>query len=164
MKAFSLDRINQKSPYEVKTTEKGYCFETIHGLHYEIRFFEERPIGGCETYQFSFTKAEESQVSQDPYVRFTLFAIIDEFFITNEDVMLYICDTSDRREAARNRLFVRWFRQSAEPNRFTIRTANATIEGQGIYAAIIVENSNSKLKAITADFEETAAILSDKPE
>jgi hypothetical protein len=37
--------------------------------------------------------------------------------------MLYICDTSDSREAARNRLFIRWFKQSAEPNRFTIRSA-----------------------------------------
>ncbi len=163
MKDFSLERINQRSPYEVKASKKGYMFETINGLHYEIRFFEERPIGGCETYQFSFSKAEDTPTSHDPYVRFTLFAIIDEFFITNEDVMLYICDTSDRREAARNRLFIRWFRQSAEPNRFTIRSASATIEGQGFFAAIIVENRNSKLKDITADFEETAAVLSDKP-
>lgn len=53
-------------------------------------------------------------------VRFTLFAIIDEFFHENEDVLLYVCDTSNNREAARNRLFIRWFKQSARPDRFTI--------------------------------------------
>ena len=90
MKNFSLERVNRKSPYEVKPTNKGYMFETAHGLHYEIRFFEERPIGGCETYQFSFSKAEDTPSPQDPYVRFTLFAIIDEFFVSNEDVMLYV--------------------------------------------------------------------------
>ena len=163
MKKFSLARVNRKSPYQVKATEKGFEFATNHGLHYEIRFFEENPIGGCETWQFSFAKAENTAAPEDPYVRFTLFAIIDEFFLANENVMLYVCDTSDRREAARNRLFIRWFKQSAEPHRFTICTANATVEGQGFYAAIIVENRNSKLEAITKDFDATAAALSQKP-
>lgn len=163
MKKFSLTRVNRKSPYQVRATEKGFEFETKNGLHYEIRFFEENPIGGCETWQFSFAKAEDATAPEDPYVRFTLFAIIDEFFLANENVMLYVCDTSDRREAARNRLFIRWFKQSAEPHRFTIRTANAIVEGQGFYAAIIVEKRNSKIKAITEDFDATVNILTNKP-
>ena len=114
MKLFQLTRINAKAPYKVSFDGKQYFFTTQYGLHYEIRFFEEQPIGGCETWQFSFAKAEDSSTPEDPYVRFTLFAVIDEFFTENENVMLYICDTSDRREAARNRLFIRWFKQSAE--------------------------------------------------
>lgn len=163
MKPLNLDRINAKVPYKVETDGKQFFFVTRHGLHYEIRFFEEEPIGGCETWQFSFAKAEESSAAEDPYVRFTLFAVIDEFFVENDNVMLYICDTSDSREAARNRLFIRWFKQSAEPNRFTIRTANAVIEGQGFYAAIIVENRNPLLTDITADFDQTAVTLTNKP-
>lgn len=159
MNAFSLERINSKAPYTVTAAVKGFAFVTSKGLHYEVRFFEDNPIGGCETYQFSFARREEGTAGEDPYVRFTLFAIIDEFFLTNSDVLLYICDTSDRREAARNRLFIRWFKQSAQPHRFTIKAANATVDGQGIYAAIIVENSNPKLQSITDDFDKTAATL-----
>lgn len=107
MKIFHLDRINAKAPYKVSFDDKQLVFETQYGIHYEIRFFEEQPIGGCETWQFSFAKAEDTRTPEDPYVRFTLFAVIDEFFIENENVMLYICDTSDSREAARNRLFIR---------------------------------------------------------
>lgn len=150
-------------PLQGETDGKQFSFVTRHGLHYEIRFFEEQPIGGCETWQFSFAKAEDTPAAEDPYVRFTLFAVIDEFFTENDNVMLYICDTSDSREAARNRLFIRWFKQSAEPGRFTIRTANATIEGQGFYAAIIVENRNPLLTDITADFDQTAVALTNKP-
>lgn len=159
----NLDNINSKSPYKVTLDSKQYVFETRYGLHYEIRFFEEQRIGGCETWQFSFAKAENMSTPEDPYVRFTLFAIIDEFFAENNDVMLYICDTSDSREAARNRLFIRWFKESAQLNRFTIRSASAIIEGQGFYAAIIVENSNPLLTNITADFDRTAVLLTNKP-
>jgi hypothetical protein len=60
MKQFSLDNINAKAPYEVSIDGKQFVFETQYGLHYEIRFFEEQPIGGCETWQFSFTKAEDT--------------------------------------------------------------------------------------------------------
>ena len=131
MKMFQLDRINKIAPYEVKVEGKQYVFDTAQGLRYEVRFFEEQPIGGCETWQFSFAKANSEPAPEDPYVRFTLFAIIDEFFHENEDVLLYICDTSDNREAARNRLFIRWFKQSAQPDRFTIRSAKCYHRGPG---------------------------------
>ena len=163
MKPFVLERVNKIAPYEVSIEGKQFVFNTLYGLHYEVRFFEEQPIGGCETWQFSFAKANSGQTAEDPYVRFTLFAIIDEFFRENEDVLLYICDTSDNREAARNRLFIRWFKQSAQPDRFTIRSASTIIEGQGFYAAIIVENRNPLLTDITADFDKTAYSLTNKP-
>lgn len=76
--------------------------------------------------------------------------------------MLYICDTSDGREAHRNRLFVKWFEEFATPERFTMKTANATVEGQGFYAAIIVENSNPMLEAIVIDFNQTAESLTEE--
>jgi hypothetical protein len=45
-----------------------------------------------------------------------------------------------------------------------METANATVEGQGFYAAIIVENTNPLLKAIVSDFKQTAESLTgEKP-
>ena len=163
MKQLNINRINSISPYEVRIDGLQLTFETVHGLHYEVRFFAEQPIGGCETWQFSFAKANRENAPEDPYVRFTLFAIIDEFFTENDNVLLYICDTTDGRETARNRLFIKWFKQSAQPNRFTIRTASTIVEDQGFYAAIIVENRNPLLTDITADFDRTAVVLTSKP-
>ena len=68
-------------------------------------------------------------------------------------MLLYICDTSDGKEDSRNRLSLQWFEKYAELGRFTICTANAKIEKEVVYAAIIVENRNQKLKEIIADFE-----------
>ena len=45
----------------------------------------------------------------------------------------------------------------------TIRSASTTIEGQGFFAAIIVENCNPLLTDITADFDQTAVSLTNKP-
>lgn len=164
MISLSLNRINAKSPCFVTEEQGGYQFETDSGVIYRIRFIDEMPIGGCETYQFAISKITSSKSGFDPDVRATVFIIIDEFFAEYQNVLLYICDTSDGREEVRNRLFIHWFTIAASPNRFTIRTANAQVEGEGIYAAIIVENSNPRLSQITEDFDSTAAALTDKPE
>ena len=77
---------------------------------------------------------------------------------------MYVCDTSDGKESGRNRLFLRWFERHASPEQFTICTAKAEVEGEMVYIAIIVDNHNPNLQAITKDFNETAAALTDKPE
>lgn len=99
----------------------------------------------------------------DPKIEITVLAIIDEFFRSNQHVLLYVCDTSDGKEGGRNRLFLRWFERHAAPDRFTIRTANAKVEDEMVYIAIIVDNRNPNLQAITEDFDETAVALTNKP-
>ena len=155
-----LERINEQAPYYVMLSPKGnYIFETERGIHYSLSFEEDTPFGGCETYQFIIDKIDRVRSPHDPKVEDTILAIIDAFFTEWQNVLLYICDTSDGREANRNRLFLSWFEKHAQPGRFTIRTANAFVEGQGFYAAIIVENSNPKLADITDDFDSSAAAL-----
>ena len=162
MNDLSLDYINTKSPYLVKRADDGdYVFQTAKGVIYGIGFIENDPLGGCETYQLSISNQNKLRASYDPDVKNTTLIIVDAFFRENLDGLLYMCDTSDSREAARNRLFLRWFEESAEPERFTIKTASAVIEGQGIYAAIIVENRNPMTQAIIDDFELTAKMLTE---
>lgn len=156
----TLDSINAKAPYKVWMSDAGqYRFQTDLGINYAISFEEDQPIGDCETYQFIINKLEHQRSPHDAKVRETILTIVDEFFASYMNVMLYLCDDSDGREANRNRLFLRWFESHAQPNRFSIRTANTTIEGRGFYAAIIVENRNPKLHNIIRDFEYAAETL-----
>lgn len=159
MISLSLDAINSHSPYKVVISNGDYDFVTIDGIRYSASFLEDVPLGECETYQFGFRKKDDEHTNYDVNVKLTLLAIINQFFIENENVLLYICDTSDGRESKRNRLFLRWFKEFATPEHFTMRSANAIVEGQGFYAAIIVENSNPKLEAIINDFNRTAESL-----
>lgn len=161
----SLDSINDHAYYYVMLSPKGnYIFETERGIHYSTSFEEDTPFGGCNSYQFIIEKIDRVRAPHDPHVEQTILAIINEFFRSYLDVLLYICDTSDGREEKRNRLFLTWFDKHAEPDRFTICTAQAIVEGQGFYAAIIIENRNPKLAEIIEDFNKTAeALTNGKP-
>ncbi len=160
----TLEDINRKSPYEITLNNGDFDFTTDSGTRYSVSFLEDVPLGGCDTYQFGFRKREDSHSGYDVHVKDTLIAIIEQFFTENKNVLLYICDTSDGREAKRNRLFVKWFEDFATPDRFTMETAHAIVEEEGFYAAIIVENSNPMLEAIVSDFRQTAESLTgEKP-
>lgn len=160
MNRLSISRINQKAPYEVKLSRKGfYVFQTEQNISFSISFSEEYEIGGCMSYQFSIDNIGHIHGSYDNKIKDTIIAIIEDFFIENQDVLLYICDTSDNREAARNRLFLRWFKQCST-GKYTICTADSKVEDTNFYMAIIVDNNNSKLEDITLDFRTTAKALS----
>ena len=158
----SLDSINKQDVYYVMISPQGgYIFETGKGIHYTISFEEESQVGGCDTFQFIIEKRESVRSAHDPKVEKTILAILNQFFQEHLDVLLYMCDDSDGREANRNRLFLTWFKKNVDPNRFTIRSASAVVEGKGFYAAIIVENRNPLLETIIADFEMTAQALTE---
>ncbi|MBP3214451.1 MAG: hypothetical protein J6M19_06450 [Bacteroidaceae bacterium] len=159
MIVLSEERINANSPYQVVPIKYGFSFQTDRGIHYAITFREDQPIGNCDTYQFIIDKVDREPSSHDAKVEHTIMAILDEFFVGNLDVLLYMCDTGDNRQAARNRLFLTWFKNHADSERFTIKTADTVVEDMPIYVAIIVENRNPKLSAITEDFDQTAEAL-----
>lgn len=159
MNKISIDRINEKSPYKVIEIKGGFEFTTSAGACYRIYFVEETPLGGCETMQFVLNRVDNTDSHFDPNISVITFIIIDEFFTENDDVLLYICDTSDNREAGRNRLFLNWFERAANPKRFIIRTAKAVVEDECIYAAIIVQRSNEALQSILDEFDATAKAL-----
>lgn len=162
---FSLQHILQNAPYDITLSEVGFIFQTDAGIHYRVSFDEEEIVlGGCKTYQFILYKVENVRAPHDPKIETTVLAIINEFFRSNQHVLLYVCDTSDGKESGRNRLFLRWFERNAAPDQFTIRTASAKVEDETVYIAIIVDNSNPKLQAITDDFDATAEALTNKPE
>lgn len=160
MNSLSLVRINNKAPYKVSISrnECFYVFTTDQGIIYSISFSEEYEIGGCLSYQFSIDNIAREHGSYDGKIKDTIIAIIEDFFLENQDVLLYICDTSDNREAARNRLFLRWFEQYSL-GKFTICTANSKVEDTYFYMAIIIANDNPQKDSVTLDFETTAKAL-----
>lgn len=162
MNPLSLDRINAKAPYQVSVSaEKGYFdFDTWQGVSYSVSLTEEFELGGCMSYQIGVRNANNKHGSFDPKIRETIIAILEEFFRSNQNVLLYVCDTSDQREEARNRLFIKWFRDFAVPEQYSFCSADTVVEGEGFYTAIIVENTNPHLEAIKQDYAMMAEKLS----
>lgn len=93
MNPLSLQHINDKAPYRVSPTEGVYLFSTSKRVNYSIAFMEDNPLGDCETYQFGIKKTNKTSSPYDPKVESTIFAIINEFFASNLNVLLYIFET-----------------------------------------------------------------------
>ena len=78
--------------------------------------------------------------------------------------MLYLADTGDRKQAFRNRLFVRWFNIYEHRDQFIIKTAEGKMDGMMNFLAIILRKDNPMKEVVIEEFNETISFLFDKPE
>ena len=92
----------------------------------------------------------------------TVAAIIEEFFVKNQSVMLYICDTSDGRPAARDRKFLNWFEVAENKKKYTLLHCTAIFDGIGYFTAILLKNDNPDLEDIIKAFEDYKQQIKDK--
>lgn len=65
-------------------------------------------------YQFIIVNENNTPSPNDLKLRETIFCIIEDFFKANPEILLYLCETGDGKQASRNRLFIRWFREYAQ--------------------------------------------------
>ena len=78
--------------------------------------------------------------------------IIEEFFSHKEVAMLYICDTSDGRQASRDRLFRIWFDTYIHNESFSLYTESVMIEKTRYYSSVLLRKDNPKLIQILKSF------------
>ncbi len=165
MNSLSLHAVNASSSYEVSAVNDGcYQFFTDYGVHCTVEFVLDDSLLSHETYHLIIVNVNHQKSPSDVKVRDTIIAIIDEFFVENNTTLLYICETGDKKQALRNRLFERWFSTSERKAQYTF-VASSLKDEEGIenYTAIIVRNDNPELSAIIAEFTETISLLSSKP-
>ncbi len=165
MNPLSLQAINKLSSYEVTKVGEGcYQFFTDYGVHCSVEFVPDDSLMSRETYHLVIVNVNHQKSPSDVKVRDTIIAIIDEFFMENNKTLLYICETGDKKQALRNRLFERWFSTYERRTQYTF-VASSLIDEEGIenYAAIILRNDNPDLSAIVAEFTTTISLLSTKP-
>lgn len=161
----SQESINSRSDYMVKAIDGlTMDFVTDSGVEYRVNFMEDYSIWEANAYQFVIINKNGMSSPSDEKLRQTLFVIIEEFFAENPSILLYICETGDGKQAARNRLFMQWFR--CYEGSSNIYFEDAKIESEGIvnYAALIVERSNPDIENIINTFKNAIEILSAKPE
>lgn len=105
MHAFNLTRLNFHSPYKVWIDNGSYKFLTDYGVQYRIEFVENNNIWEEEkAYEFGILNENNKNSPNDSKVKATIQCIIEEFFLTNPDILLYQCETGDSRQAMRARL------------------------------------------------------------
>lgn len=163
----NVSRIQEKAPYKVsKIADYTHvAFFTDYGVQYIAGFDKDdttMPI--TETYQFSIVNFNNKKSPRDHKVRETIIAIIEDFFLENQEVMLYICETGDGKQSMRNRLFEYWFTHYKNNWNIMFLSASVTDEN-GIlnYAGIILRNDHPHLKEIVDEFTNAVTLFNEKP-
>ena len=161
MYTLDLTRLNLRSPYHVWQVKNGvYAFDTEHGISYEIGLSVNVEMLQMEVCAFDINNTNHKPSPNDRKLRDTVLAIIEEFFLSNGGVLLYICATGDGMQKFRFHLFLRWFNTYKHRDLYEIRTIEDVIDDDTLnYGAIIVEKTHPELQLVLARFDELAAFL-----
>ena len=164
MEKINLDKINEKALYRVvQIDELPHLFyiHTDFDVDYEISIKQSSALvqSGCYTLNIRNIWGQKSP--GDAKFKQTLIAIIEEFFNVYNDVLLYITETEDNKQAFRDRLFVRWFNTYAHRDQFYIQSAQGKMDGKMNFMAIISRLDNARLPQAIKEFEAAVAFLFD---
>ena len=154
-----LRRLNLMSPYVVWEQGGNYSFSSDYGITFSVSFEEADTYEVHEAFWFSLMTRSHTPSPSDPKVQQTIVCIIEEFFRVNSSVLLYMCDTADSQQAARSRLFLRWFHEADKQERYLIKTAMIKDGSQENYIALIIQRSHPDYDAIVQFFDEEVALF-----
>ena len=163
MTPLDISAINVNAPYTVWSVGGNYYFRTERGAIYKIGFMDDDTIWETGAYQFVIVNENGMPSPNDPLLRETIFCIIEDFFRLNPEILLYLCETGDAKQASRNRLFVRWFKEYTHNHLYYFDTVEIEADGIDNFAAIIVQKSNPLLQEIVETFNHIVSTLQDKP-
>lgn len=162
----SIQDINGKAPYKVSPTgdEAFVVFATEHDVQYLVGFEYDDTSLSFEAYQLVIINTNNKKSPRDMKVKGTIVAIVESFFQDNKNVLLYICETGDRKQTMRSRLFEYWFSSYINKDMF-VMVSGTVKDDEGIvnHTAIIVRTDNPQMPQIVADFSKTISLLNNKP-
>ncbi len=164
MNTLRLNIINLHAPYRVwqkAGKPDHYYFVSDNGVEFNIDFRLDYAFVPRGAFEFSITNERHGQSPLDMKLKRTIFAIIEEFFEQNDDVMLYVTATGDGKQAFSNRLFIRWFNTYERRDRYYIQTAEGKMDGLMNFVAIISRLTCPYLPQAIEEFNETISLLFD---
>jgi hypothetical protein len=143
--------------------ENEFRFETDYGILYAVNFEPERMFGDVPAYWFGLFNRSQKASPNDIKVRATVTCIIEEFFCSNPDILLYMCDSANDQQSMRSRLFLRWFNAYAKQQNFYIRTEMVKDEKEENYISMILQRSHPQFEVIIQTFNSIIEQFRNKP-
>ena len=163
MNTLRLENINLHAAYTVWQVAAYFYFSTDYGVEYRIHFLYDEAIVSSGAYQIVIENRNNQPSPADPKLQQTLFAIIEEFLATNDNVMLYLCETGDGKQKFRSRLFIRWFNGYKYRDKYLFKTAEGEMDGELNFMALLIKLTNPRLPYVVEEFNETVSFLFDTP-
>lgn len=147
-----------------------YIFETDYKVLYDVKFkpsfylFEESSPFSRFAYELVIAVVEQpnDKVPSDPLIAFTIAAIVKNFFQFKERIILYICETSDRRHKARYRKFSAWFDEFNDKTLLKIESMIPDKDGITYFNALIIRRDNPEKERIIEAFKKLSGDYSEE--
>jgi hypothetical protein len=138
----------------------SYLFETINEVVFEIKFkpsdyvFEYSENINNSAFELGIVILEGGRkVGMDNKIPTTIAEIIFDFFSKkSEDVIIYICDSSDSRQLARKRKFDSWADYFKGKDYFKVDAEIIDAEKNKIYSSLILKSDNPNFRDIIKYF------------
>lgn len=135
-----------------KINERTYCFITNGGIEYRCVFlnyaeyFPQHPDIAPNFYSFNLElKDPKAKLPKGVHKRIadTVIKIVGDFLASKNNAVVYVCDNSDGRQAARSRKFLSWFDYFEHPSSKIIQvTSNFNVGGLFIYSSLLIHKKN----------------------
>lgn len=150
----SLEVINRESPYKVtyyNKREEILYFSTSKGLEYVITFVLDKTLNIPNMYQLVVEEIYQTHASYDPFIEKTIITIIESFLDEENNILAFVCDSSDRHETARNYLFNKWFLKYND-NRFYKWDGIVKAEENVYYSSLICNKKHADVLSVKSTF------------
>jgi Family of unknown function (DUF6169) len=142
-------------PYRLlRINDLTYSFKTNTGVIYECSFvsyaeyFFEFPEIASKVFAFNIDRKDKTLKprGKDPRIADTVVKIVGDFLVSQINAVVYVCDPSDGKGAARAKTFKSWFNYY-EHDSIQIQQINACLEvgSDKLHTALLVHKKN-KLK------------------
>lgn len=125
-----------------------FSFVTEQGKKYEIGFIQDLMISDEGIYQFFISTEDKFKTAPDVKIQQTVMVVMTAFFKTQGVVLDYICATEDNRQAARDRMFHRWFEHAMDKDQYCMRNMSVEIDGIWYFASVVLRKDNPRYDAV----------------
>ena len=140
----------------------SYLFDSDSGVTYEIKFvpsgylWETAPFFKDYTFEFIIAILEKNTGKNPPLdkrIPITIGLIFEDFFQNDKNIAIYICDSSDNKQAIRFRKFNDWF-VSLKNRAYVKMDLQIPDEKEVyIYTSLIMRGDNPNLSSIMIEFK-----------
>ncbi len=150
--------------YKIDKENGAYFFTTDYGLKYEVTFFsfdialQDYPEIVDVLFEFGFDRKEKKiKVPRDGKIKHTILYIIASFFQSLPNAAIYyVCDSTDKSQIGRKKLFEKWFLEYEKTgdSLFEKYDYEPEAEDMDLFISIIAMKTNPRLPQILATFEQ----------
>jgi hypothetical protein len=158
------------TPYPLKETSPYvYEFTSDSGIRYIVYFLDysfmlpetDQFTEAIYTFNIEILGNAPAQLPQDNRISTTVATVLRLFFEKIQNVAVYVCDSTDKRQMARKRKFDAWFRKYNDGN-IIKEDGIVQIEGITILNAILIHKKHPNLQKVLVAYKKINHSASEK--